>query len=384
MYSLCTVFAILILQTYCEPTILNIYKWRNILCTMFRHQNEDFEQMGHVFEYTKVDSSHLLMPQRRERVWGSSCASPPGSYSFDMKLTMQRLKSPTRFGLGEILEPGLPACDLPTNDGFKLQMDKVKKLCEERKLCFSKATFDTSTSRSRGPEWAHDMLTCVRPSHRVWLCGQSRYADCQEVLRSHGILAHEFCNPNIILNMDPNLAFDLAGNAFSTSALIAKILCTMVNGQPWKDLAMYSTTRSGVLHECAQQASKAAASSQEEPGVGEPQEPPKKKSKTAGSANSKKRKASDSGTKDGETPEGDPKDGPMDKNKQNRGHNKKGSLLTISKKMEILTQYETLKQNSKHPEKVVVLKKVLFIHVYPFIPNINVLIFYILCITTTT
>ena len=41
----------------------------------------------------------------------------------------------------------------------------------------------------------------------------------------------------------------------------------------------------------------------------------------------------------------------MDKNNQLRGHNLKGSLLTISKKMEILKRYEELKETNKHPEK---------------------------------
>ena len=225
---------------------------------------------------------------------------------------------------------------------------------------FDKATFDTSTSKSRGSEWAHDMLTCVRPSHRVWLCGKNRFADGQEVLRSHGIFAEDFHDPNIILNMDPSLALDIGGNAFSTTALISKLLCTMVNAQPWRNLAKYATPRPGVLNEC-----RAAAASAEteasEPCVensDQPPEPPCKKRKTA--RNSKKRKSGDTetDTKDETTPEGDPKSSGTDK-KQNRGHNKKGSLLTISKKMEILKTYEDLKLKEKHPEKAWCTKHVL-------------------------
>lgn len=42
----------------------------------------------------------------------------------------------------------------------------------------------------------------------------------------------------------------------------------------------------------------------------------------------------------------------QDKNQQKRGRNAKGSLLTISKKMEILKKFEEFKSNgAKHPEK---------------------------------
>ena len=42
--------------------------------------------MGHAFEYVKIDSSHLLMPQRRERVWGSSSTGDePSTYAMYMK-----------------------------------------------------------------------------------------------------------------------------------------------------------------------------------------------------------------------------------------------------------------------------------------------------------
>ena len=299
--------------------------------------------MGHAWEYVKVDSSHILMPQRRERVWGSSSveAHPDtNEYQLNMKMTMQRLKSPSRFGLDHILRDDIPSQDLPSGECFLHHYEKVKQLCKDRHLSVEKACLDVSTSRRREPEWNHDMLTCIRPSHKIWLVGPNRVADPQETLRAHGVFAEEFANPDSILSMDPKLASEMAGDAFSTSVLIAKILCTMVNANPWKQLAEYTcVTRPGLLHECQQQSAKRQGEAPT--GV---EEPPSKKRKTAAN---KKRK----------TPEPESSGDPgKDKNNQSRGYNKKGSLLTISKKMEILMKFEELKNTSKHPEKDIFFK----------------------------
>ena len=307
--------------------------------------------MGHTFEFVKVDSSHILMPQRRERVWGSSSVEDdPGTtqYQLNMKMTMQRLKSPARFGLNDILQDDLPSQDLPSGACFLYHYENIKKLCQDRHLSLEKVCLDVSTSRCRETEWCHDMLTCIRPSHKIWLVGRNRAVDPQEALRAHGVFAEEFANPNSILSLDPTLASEMAGDAFSTSVLIAKILCSMVNASPWKQMAEYTcVTRPGVLHECQQQSAKRQFESHDDQpsgdGSGEAssglQGPPKKKRKTAAN---KKRK----------TPEpessGDPS---KDKNNQCRGYNKKGSLLTISKKMEILIKFDELKNTTKHPEK---------------------------------
>ena len=309
--------------------------------------------MGHAFEYVKIDSSHLLMPQRRERVWGSSSTGDePSTYAMYMKMTMQRLKSCKRFGLSHLLDDAVPSCDPPTSTNFATHLDSVRKLCKERNLCESKVALDTSTTRSRGAEWAYDMLTCVRPTHKIWLCGENRFASPQEALRSHGVFATDFKDPLTVLNLDATLALDLAGNAFSTSCLIAKILCTMVNATPWKQLAKsMPVTRPGILEECARSAGRNSMSSGSKEGSGSSgppeeqpdSEPPKKKMKA--SRKSEKRKQPD-GDDDPAGP------GDQNTNKQSRGQNLKGSLLTIKKKMEILRKFDELKGTEKYPEKV--------------------------------
>ena len=302
--------------------------------------------MNHTFEYVKVDTCHMLMPQRRERVWGSSSSGvvPDSQYAMSMRMTMQRLKSPTRFPLSQILEPNLPACDGPQSDAFQTHLQNVELTCKERNLDPSKATLDTSTGKNRKPEWAHDMLTCVRPSHRVWLVGEHRFASATEVLASHGVFPALFENPQELLGLDPSIALDFAGNAFSTPVLIAKILSTMVNANPWKTLAECGyVRRSGVLKVCSKNAAKRANSGSDQgssgPADGEKaEEPPEKKSKHARTGRKRK------------VPDSDPAGG-TDKNKQRRGKNEKGSLLTIAKKVEILRRYAELQKTEKHPEK---------------------------------
>ena len=265
---------------------------------------------------------------------------------------MQRMKSSKRFDLSQILDQDPPRQDVPTSEVFGKHMRAVQKLCKEKNLDINLATMDCSTSRERTPEWAQNMLTCVRPSHRIWLFGQSRYANAQETLRAHGILPDSFCNPSALTNMDAALALDMAGNAFSTPILIAKILCSMVNAYAWLALANASPTpRAGVLKECMAQSRKRSNSSHgAEPGQsGEDpvEEPPKKKQKARKISKASKKRKTEGNPDDG----GDPPLQPVDKNSQGRGFNKKGSLLTIAKKLSILDQFEELKKSSQRPEK---------------------------------
>ena len=59
-------------------------------------------------------------------------------YVFDMKVSMQRMKSPVRFSLDQILERGLPAQSPPTGEVFEFHLAQVKQKCEDRSLRPSK------------------------------------------------------------------------------------------------------------------------------------------------------------------------------------------------------------------------------------------------------
>ena len=220
------------------------------------------------------------------------------------------------------------------------EIQEIKRLCKERGLPWEKATFDTSTSRSRLPEWAWDMLTCVRPTHRIWLLGEERYATPLEMLRAHGVTPEVFQDPSALNLLQGSQCQHMAGNAYTTSVLIAKILATMVNSPAWQRLAG-SSSRPSVLEACSQAWSRKRSADNKLDEEFEGSQPKKQKRQTL---LKKKRKH------DGEDP--DPEDG--EKNTQNPKRKKigrKGSCLSIAKKMHILKLWEELKQSHKHAEK---------------------------------
>lgn len=150
---------------------------------------EDLQLMGHKFEFVKACSSNFLLPQRRSRVWGSSCSDESISdYELSMRLSMLRMQSSMRFSLDDILDKDLPK-KTPTSDVLQDHIQTVKKICSKKGLDHSQATLDTAASSSRGPEWTHGMLTCCRPSHQIYHVGLERLITGMEMLKAHGIHA---------------------------------------------------------------------------------------------------------------------------------------------------------------------------------------------------
>lgn len=175
---------------------------------------DDLKNLGHVFEFSKLDTCNFLLPQRRERVWGSSCKGEDDlQYTTRMRVTMQRFRSPHRIPLASILDPALPQEEL-SNQRVQGQAQKVEKMCAEKNLKVEDATFDLAGSAGRLPEWSHDALTCVRPTHRIWSMGRNRRVAPQEMLKAHGVFAWDFPNKEALDNLEPTLAHDCAGNAF--------------------------------------------------------------------------------------------------------------------------------------------------------------------------
>lgn len=274
---------------------------------------------------------------------------------------MQRFQSPNHFPLSSILDDALPAEDLPKGENMAKHVATIQKACEDRGIPLAKVTFDTSTSKSRHPEWAFDVLTCVRPSHKIWAFGAHRHVRGHEMLLAHGLYANEFKNPDAILSMEPALAHDIAGNAFTTSILIAKVLATMVNGQAWEKLAdVVQTASAGLLGAAAKrqmtsghgesgepQTAGSSATPQAHPSS---EKPPKKQKKSILPTRGKKRNCPEQPEPNDPGQEPEPEE-PARKSKKT-GKNLKGGVLTIAKKMEILAKYEELQQkNVKHPEK---------------------------------
>lgn len=164
---------------------------------------EDFAEFGHTFEASKVCNSMFLLPHRRMRAWGSSSFEEPdpSEYMLRMRLTIQRMQSTLRFPLRDILDPDLPETPV-TADVFKQQVKIVKKLCEAKGFDFNNVCMDTASSGLRGPEWAHGMTTCCRPTHQIYHCGLRRTLVGKEMLAVQGVCPDSFfaCQKNVFVS----------------------------------------------------------------------------------------------------------------------------------------------------------------------------------------
>ena len=151
---------------------------------------EDFARFGHIFEWDKYCTSQFLLPQRRARVWGSSCAGEDkNTYSVRMKLTGQRMRSSMRFALEDFLQKDLPKVSM-TSETNKKHVAQVKKICRKKGLDPALMTMDMQSSEAWGPEWAGpSLMTCCRPTHGIYHLGLERPLRGLEMLAAHGVFA---------------------------------------------------------------------------------------------------------------------------------------------------------------------------------------------------
>ena len=158
---------------------------------------EDLARLGHAFEYVKVDTADYLLPQRRNRVWGSSCLGEDAeTFSLRMRMSAQRMQSTTRFPLDGFLDPDLPRAKL-TSDTNKKHLKVIKGVCTRKGFKASEMTMDTRASESRGPEFAGPgLLTCCRPTHPIFHLGLERLVTGQEMLAAQGVWPESSCASN--------------------------------------------------------------------------------------------------------------------------------------------------------------------------------------------
>ena len=94
---------------------------------------------------------------------------------------------------------------------------------------------DTSTSASRHPEYAIDVLTCVKPSHSIYSHGLGRFVSTKEMFLAQGLFPDNCECPNVVHEMiaRESDAQKLAGNAMSSTCLQAKLLSSLVHSHGW-------------------------------------------------------------------------------------------------------------------------------------------------------
>lgn len=103
---------------------------------------------------------------------------------------------------------------------------------------------NTSTSDQRGVESAHEVSTCVTPSHAVYASLLGRYLVPEELLACQGIFRCDASDEKVFdtilqqpsSQVSASLAQDLAGNSFTGTVIQAVFLTTMASSDSWQRL----------------------------------------------------------------------------------------------------------------------------------------------------
>ena len=194
--------------------------------------------MGHSFSYSKVDSQRFLLPQRRNRVFGISASlgtltqEEIKAEEKQWKKVFARLgQSPHRFSLTDIVEDmSLPATTLRPLDAQNLAAAKAN--VKRKGQNASEICLHIGSSEDR-VEFCVGSSTCIRPTHDVYYAKLKRVFTGQELLRMQGLFMNDFSVPEAIGSMDQQLARDFAGNAFSTTVVMASLIASMVSHRAW-------------------------------------------------------------------------------------------------------------------------------------------------------
>ena len=200
----------------------------------------DLETLGYVLEFGKVDTQNYLLPQRRNRIYATadvSMGQNVESYAKAMQTTMDDLSSDALIDVKLIFDDTLPKSWLTT----ERQTSKLKEALEA--ACLHEGSqnvfIDGSTSNGRTAEYAVNVLTCVRPSHQIYSQRLQRWVAVEEMWLAQGLFPKNFENPHAVEAVLENqsLAQDLAGNAFSSTCMQAKLVASLIHSEGWESIA---------------------------------------------------------------------------------------------------------------------------------------------------
>ena len=200
---------------------------------------KDLGELGYVVEHSKIDAQDYLLPQRRNRVYAladinaGQCSQ---SFAQKMKATMESMASDVLLPFDSVFDTTLPHQQLEGRQYDKLQ-EALEKACLQANC--QNVFLDTSTSSARECESATNVLTCVRPTHKIYSNQLQRFVTIQEMWAAQGLFKCNFENQEAVQSMweQASKAQDLAGNAFASTCMQAKIIASLVHGQGWINLA---------------------------------------------------------------------------------------------------------------------------------------------------
>ena len=155
-----------------------------------------------------------------------------------MLKTMEALSSGILIPVDTMMDPNLPEEPLTTERQKGLLQKSIEHASE--KYAGKHLFVDGSTSSGRIPEYSHDAMTCIRPSHGIYSAKYKRWVTVEEMWKAQGLWVSNFENPQAVRDMlatNPKDAQDLCGNAFSGTAVQAKVLASMVHSMGWVNIA---------------------------------------------------------------------------------------------------------------------------------------------------
>lgn len=198
--------------------------------------------MGYHFAHTVLDSRDFLLPQRRNRVWGLASVMS-GSFhgqnaGEEFTECLKSMHSNFRFPSAELWQQGLPT-------------DKLKTAREERLVQMAKEAFPGSTdlfvdcaSSLNRPTHAAYAVPCITPTHPIYSVELERYLTARDLLMAQGFWPTCFSPTSYQFLLDnPDLAQDLAGNAFSSTVFQAVFMSALATcPQAWETVHTASGT----------------------------------------------------------------------------------------------------------------------------------------------
>lgn len=225
---------------------------------------EDLQSLGFVWECSKVDTQNYLLRQRRQRIWGTADVSrgqDSDEYGKLVRGTMKSLESTVHFPFEETFD-----LSLPPNPAF-LRTDRSKeritRAVESRKsknLPHTNLFVDCASSASWGTEKAHEISTCLRPTHHVWSTRMERPITVGEMWNCQGLFKSCFPNQQAVERIlhRPKEAQDLCGNSFSSTVMQVKFLASLAHSQAWGVIAESHGNNGDALMEGCEEATNLA------------------------------------------------------------------------------------------------------------------------------
>ena len=180
---------------------------------------DDLQELGYVFAWQKLDARSFLLRQRRLRVWGVADLMSDGdvtSFGDRMKKTLESMSGNELLEWDKVFDTQIPKTILSSEN----QRNKMRQVIEQVRLKSSDPSgtpnvfMDLASGKDRNPEFAENVSTCVRPSHKVYSNILERPLCVKELWNCQGLFESAFPNPIAVHNMmeNPKDAQDLAGH----------------------------------------------------------------------------------------------------------------------------------------------------------------------------